>query len=89
MPVQEMKKAEIAINFFDSSQIFEGYVQLDLHESDGSRTILIRTEPSESVKNFLANEIVTNTKNNDFCPACDIYSDCNYCADCGREIQTS
>jgi len=82
MPIQEIKKVEIAINFPNSSQVIKGYIHLDLHESDGSRTILIRTEPRESVRNFLASEIEAN----DFCPACDVYSDSNYCADCGREI---
>jgi hypothetical protein len=30
-----------------------------------------------------------NTIPSDFCPVCDIYSDCNYCAECGREIHIS
>ncbi len=33
--------------------------------------------------------VEADAESRDFCPACDLYSDCNYCADCGREIRTA
>ncbi len=35
-----------------------GYVEYYCHELDGSRTILIRTEPRNSIKEFIYNEVI-------------------------------
>ena len=35
----------------------KGYVELHLHEIDGSQTILIRTKRRESVEEFINNEL--------------------------------
>ena len=50
----------------DVSQTIWGYVVLHLYELDGSQTIVIRTEPRKSVKDFMQSEMVETTeeKNN-------------------------
>ena len=58
---KESVKRKITIDYSGLHQQgikeFEGYVEYHCRELDGSETILIRTEPRDSVKNFLRNEI--------------------------------
>ena len=61
MPAQESTTRKITIDYSKDGlgiQKIEGFVELHLHELDGSETIVIRTEPRESVKLFLHNELV-------------------------------
>ena len=56
----QQNEREITIDYSDRGlgiQKIKGIVQLHLHELDGSETIVIRTEPRESVKLFLREEI--------------------------------
>jgi len=61
MNARERVKRKISIDYSGPGQEgvrkFEGYVEYHCHELDGSETILIRTEPRDSVKTFLENEI--------------------------------
>ncbi len=64
MPVikRKAKRIEIveppfAIEDEEKAEIIYGYVDCHRYELDGSQTILIRTEPRESVKEFIHNEL--------------------------------
>jgi len=43
----------------------------------------------ENYKKASQSGVEADAENGDFCPACDVYSDCDYCADCGRKIRTA
>ena len=69
MPVKSKIKRKITIDYSDSNMgvsEINGYVELHIHELDGSQTIVIRTEPRKSVKDFMQSEMVETTeeKNN-------------------------
>lgn len=60
MSTQEIKSRKITIDYTDANL---GVIEVNgtvhhIHEYDGSETILIRTEPSQDVKDFLHNKLV-------------------------------
>lgn len=61
MNSKERVKRKITIDYSGPHQQgikeFEGFIKHHCYELDGSETILIRTEPRDSVKNFLRHEI--------------------------------
>lgn len=64
MSAKEKQLRRITIDYSDGEidlgiREIMGYVELHLHELDGSQTIVIRTEPRESVQSFLTDEFLT------------------------------
>lgn len=60
MPTKKTVKRKVTIDFSDTSlglQEFEAEVVMNLHDLDGSRLIVLKTDPREAVQKFLSSEL--------------------------------